>query len=78
MGFDLFFLVVCGVFRAFAALVVLVLQLIENFKIVVGRIEFGTECAPDAMFESEIHLTEFIGRQPESDDVPNAHDNVVG
>ena len=61
-----------------AGLAVLLLQFVEDFKIIVGRIELRSEPAPNAMFECQIDFTEFIRRETEGNDVSDAHDNVVG
>ena len=63
---------------ALASLAVILFQLIENFEVIVRRIELGMECAPDAVFEGEIHFSKFFGRQSECDDMANAHHDVVG
>ena len=57
---------------------VLLLQIVEDFKVIVGRIELRSESSPNATFECQIDFTEFIRWETEGYNMPNAHDNVVG
>ncbi len=53
------------------------LQLVENFQVVVGGIKFRPKRAPDSFFESNVDLSELIRWQSQRDDVADPHDDVI-
>ena len=52
-------------------------QVVKNTHVIVGGIKLCSECAPNAFFEGDIDLPEFIGWQPQSNNVTDPHDDVI-
>jgi hypothetical protein len=55
----------------------ILLQLVENFRVIVARIKFSSKRAPYSFFEGDVDLSQFIGRQPQRDDVADSHNDVI-
>ena len=53
------------------------LQLVENFQVIVSGIKFSPKCAPYSFFESNVDLSQLIRCQSQRDDVADSHDDVI-